>query len=294
MSTTASLSTLRPRAADFLELTKPRITFTVATTALVGYLVAPGGRTSIGGALCAMAGTALVASSANAANMVIEWRRDALMQRTRARPIPAGRIARPAALWFVLALGVVGLSLLAWANTSLAAGVALATWAAYVLAYTPLKPVTSVATLVGGVPGALPPVIGWTAATGRLDPGAGVLFAILFLWQIPHFLAIAALYKDDYALAGLKVLPLEDPGGRVLSRQVLGHAAALVLVSLAPTFGGMAGPWYLGIAIVAGVTFLTLAARFARRLDRPSAQALFGASILYLLLLSAAMVLDRR
>ncbi len=279
-------------ARDLAALTKPRITFTVVTTALVGYLAGggPGGWPLI----AALAGIALVAGGANAANMALESRTDALMNRTRHRPVPAGRVTRLEATAFSALATLTGLVLLARFSNSLAALVALLTWASYVFAYTPLKPVTSLATLVGGVPGALPPVIGWAAARGSLDPGAAVLFAILYVWQVPHFLAIAALYHEDYARAGLKVLPHDDPDGRMLPRQLVAYTVALWLVSLAPTLGGMAGWGYLGAAVVLGALFMALAVRFARRPSRAAASALFGGSIFYLLVLCLAFILDRR
>lgn len=290
--TEQSLIGSRATLRDLLELTKPRITFTVVTTTLVGYLV--GGGTAGWPFLGALLGTALVAAGANAANMILEWRRDALMERTRERPLPAGRMGRTEAAVFTALATISGLVVLAEMSHPLAALVALATWAFYVLAYTPLKPITSLATLVGGIPGALPPVIGWAAARHSLDPGALVLFTILYVWQVPHFLAIAALYKDDYARAGLKVLPHDDAGGRMLPRQMVAYSVALWLVSLAPTLGGMAGWAYFGAAVLLGGAFLVLVVAFARQPSRRAAGALFGGSVLYLLLLCIALIVDRR
>lgn len=290
--TSRSLPRARSVSRDLVDLTKPRITFTVVTTTLMGYVV--GGGTAGWPLLAALGGTALVAGGANAANMIYETRTDALMERTRRRPLPSGRVGRGEAVLFAGLLTLTGLLLLARINNPLSSFVALATWASYVLAYTPLKPVTSLATLVGGIPGALPPVIGWAAARNSLDPGAIVLFAILYVWQVPHFLAIAALYHEDYARAGLKVLAHDDPDGRMLPRQVVAYSVALWLVTFAPSLGGMAGWWYFGSAFVLGGLFLGLAVRFARRPTRAAAGPLFGGSIVYLLLLSLALVLDRR
>ena len=286
------IAAARVTGRDLVALTKPRITFTVVTTTLVGYLVGAG--PAGWPLLAALAGTALVAGGANAANMVWEAGTDALMERTRRRPLPAGRMSRQQAALFAGLVTATGLLVLGRFNNPLTALVALATWLSYVFAYTPLKPVTSLATLVGGVPGALPPVIGWAAARNSLDPGAAVLFAILYMWQVPHFLAIAALYHEDYARAGLKVLAHDDPSGRMLPRQVVAYTLALWLVTLAPTFGGMAGTRYLVCAVVLGAFYLYLAARFAATPTRERAGPLFGGSIVYLLLLSLALILDRR
>ena len=168
------------------------------------------------------------------------------------------------------------------------------TWLSYVFLYTPLKPVTSLATIVGAVPGALPPVIGWAAARGSLDVGAGILFAILFLWQIPHFLAIAWMYREDYARGGFPMLPVLDQQGRMTARQSFANAVALLLVSLLPTAVGLAGPWYLAGALLLGLAFVAAAFRLLRRRDVASARRLFLASVIYLPLLTSLLMIDRR
>jgi protoheme IX farnesyltransferase len=171
--------------------------------------------------------------------------------------------------------------------------VALATWASYLFAYTPLKRRTPLATLVGAVPGALPPVIGWAAARGRLDAGAFILFAIVFLWQIPHFLAIAWLYRDDYARAGFPMLPVLDREGTFAGRQAVVHSLALLLVSLAPVVAGLAGPAYLAGAFLLGVALTLFALRLARSRDLVAARGLFLASLVYLPVLSSLLLAAR-
>jgi heme o synthase len=281
-------------AADYAELTKPRITFMVTLTALVGYVLASGhGLAPTVGLLATLAGTALVASGASALNMLLERRTDALMLRTRNRPLPAGRLRPRDALAFGIVLTVSGLGVLGVLANRLSAGVALVTWASYVFVYTPLKSRTSLSTIVGAFPGALPPVIGWTAAGRGLEGGAFVLFAILFLWQIPHFLAIAWIYRDDYARGGLPMLPVLDPEGRLTGRQAVANSLALLLVSLTPTAAGMAGFVYLGGAAVLGLLLTAVAVRAAVHRRLSDARWLFLASIVYLPAVSALLLLDR-
>jgi protoheme IX farnesyltransferase len=283
----------RTASADFLDLTKPRITFLVVLTATVGYVVAsspvdPAGLVSMA------AGTGLVAAGASVLNMLLERRTDGLMLRTRQRPLPAGRLRGVEALLFGGLLTAAGLFLLAWLCGQVAALVAFVTWASYLFAYTPLKAVTSLSTVVGAFPGALPPVIGWTAARGAIEPGAIVLFAILFLWQIPHFLAIAWIYREDYARGGLPMLPVVDPEGRMTGRQAVANCLALLLVSLTPAIAGMAGTLYLVGAVVLGIGFTASAVRVAVLRSLPAARGLFVASLVYLTALCTLLVVDRR
>jgi protoheme IX farnesyltransferase len=280
-------------AADYLELTKPRITLLVVFTTLVGFVVASPGAVLALPLLVALAGTTLVAAGASAVNMLLERDTDALMHRTRARPIPAGRVRAPNALLFGVVLTALGLALLSWRSGALPSAVAFATWASYLFAYTPLKRRTSLSTLVGAVPGALPPVIGWAAARQSLDAGAFVLFAILFLWQIPHFLAIAWIYRDDYARAGLPMLPVLDPSGRLTGRQAVLHSLALLLVSLTPVAAGFGGPVYMGGAVLLGVGMAVAAFRLAVLRTVRAARALFLASVLYLPALLALLLWRR-
>jgi protoheme IX farnesyltransferase len=294
MSASASVVVLRRTAlADYLELTKPRITSTVVMTALVGYVMGTRGPVSFWRLGVALVGTALVAAGASALNMLLERRTDALMLRTRNRPVAAGRLRVTEALAFGLALTLAGLGILRFGANPLAALVALVTWASYLFAYTPLKTRTSLSTIVGAFPGALPPVIGWTAARGQVEPGAVVLFAILFLWQIPHFLAIAWIYREDYARGGLPMLPVLDPAGVVTGRQAVANSLALLLVSVVPTFAGLTGRLYLVGAVGLGVAFTSVAVWSAIRRTTAAARSLFLASILYLLALCSLLLVDR-
>ncbi len=279
--------------ADFVELTKPRITTLVVLTALVGYVMASPAAPPALALLFALAGTGLVAAGASALNMVLERDTDALMHRTRTRPLAAGRLRVPEAMAFGLGLTALGLAGLFRFSGPLSALVAFVTWFTYLFCYTPLKRRTSLSTLVGAVPGALPPVIGWAAARGAIDGGAFVLFAILFLWQVPHFLAIAWIYREDYARGGLPMLPVIDTPGRLTGRQTVAHAFALLLVSLVPTGVGMAGLAYLVGALILGAALLGFSLRLALLRTVAAARALFVASILYLTALCALLVADR-
>jgi len=280
----------RTSLADRLELTKPRITAMVVLTALVGFVTA--GDEPIRGAALAAAllGTGLVAAGAAVLNQVLERDTDALMDRTRNRPLPAGRVPAVEAVAFGAAVTLAGHAVLLGACGALPAAVAFATWASYLFLYTPLKRRTPLATLVGAVPGALPPVIGWTARSGSLDQGAFILFAILFLWQVPHFLAIAWMYRDDYARGGFPMLPVVDREGRFTARQAVVHSLALLLVSLLPVAAGFAGPVYLAGAFLLGVALTLFALRLLSLRTLPAARALFLASVLYLPALSSLLL----
>jgi heme o synthase len=279
--------------ADFVELTKPRITTLVVLTALVGFVMGSEGPPAALPLLFVMAGTGLVAAGASTLNMVLERDTDRLMHRTRNRPLAAGRMRTSEAIAFGLGLTAFGLTGLARFSGLLPAAVSFATWFTYLFFYTPLKRRTSLSTLVGAVPGALPPIIGWAAARGSIDGGAFVLFAILFLWQVPHFLAIAWIYREDYARGGLPMLPVVDTPGRLTGRQTVAHAFALLLVSLLPTGVGMAGRVYLAGALLLGAGLLAFSLRFALLRSVPAARALFLASVIYLTGLCALLVADR-
>jgi len=287
----SALPLARASAADWLELTKPRITLLVVFTALVGFVTASPAPRWSSLLAAALVGTGLVAAGASALNQVLERASDALMNRTRSRPIPAGRIRPVEAALFGLLLTAAGLALLAALGGALAALVAFATWASYLFLYTPLKRRTHLATLVGAVPGALPPVIGWAAASGRLEPGAFILFAIVFLWQIPHFLAIAWLYREDYERGGIQVLPVIDREGVLTGRQAVLHSVALLVVSLAPVAAGLGGTLYLAGAVVLGVALTLASLRLARARDLAAARFLFLASVLYLPALTSLLLL---
>ena len=281
------------RAADFATLAKPRLNLLVLVTTAAGlYLASPDG-VAMPLLLHTLLGTALVASGAAALNHVWERDTDALMRRTRTRPVASGRLRAFEGLWFGIGLSAAGLVELAMAVNLISAAMAALTLGSYVLVYTPLKRRSSLATLVGAIPGALPPVIGWVAATGTLTLPALVLFGIVFFWQMPHFLAIAWLYRDEYAAAGIPLLPVLEPDGRRTGRQALLYGAALWPVSLMPTLVGLAGGFYIVVATVLGLTLIALCARFARDRSIPTARRLFLFSITYLPLLWGALVADR-
>jgi protoheme IX farnesyltransferase len=287
-----ALAPERRRLADFVALTKPRITFLVVVTTLVGFLSAAHGAGSATLLLNTLLGTAMVAGAASALNQWAERDADAVMHRTLRRPLPAGRLTPRDSAVFGLALAAAGTAYLAIAVGGLASVLAAATAASYLLVYTPLKKVTSLATVVGAVPGAIPPMIGWAATRGRLDAGAWMLFLILFFWQMPHFLALAALYRRDYARAGFWVLSVVDPGGASTGRQAVLYTLALLVVSLMPPFLGMAGALYFFGALGLGLGFLYYCTRLALRPDSHAhATRLFRYSLFYLPVLCALMAL---
>jgi protoheme IX farnesyltransferase len=281
------------RTGDFLALTKPRLNLLVLFTTLGGvYLAAPGGVDPIL-LVHTLVGTALVAGGASALNQVWERDTDGLMRRTRTRPVPDGRLQPGESTRFGIVLSVVGLLLLAVGVNAAAAIVAGVTHVSYVLLYTPLKRRTWLSTLIGAFPGALPPVIGWAAATGHVSFAALTLFAIVFFWQMPHFFAIAWLYREDYARAGLPLLPVVEPDGLSTGRQAVLYAAALVPVSITPAFVGLSGAVYVVSALALGVVLLALSVQFAHERSSAAARRLFFASIVYLPVLWAVLVADR-
>ncbi|HXE79504.1 MAG TPA: heme o synthase [Vicinamibacterales bacterium] len=277
--------------ADFVILTKPRVNILVVFTTMVGFLLAAL-QVDVLALIHTLVGTTLVASGAAAINNVLEREIDARMQRTRSRPLPDGRLATAEAACFAAAISIAGVVQLALGTNLLAAAVALITLASYAFVYTPLKRVTSLSTVVGAVPGALPPVIGWTAATGSFSIEAAVLFAIVFLWQMPHVLSVAWLYRDDYARGGIRVLPVVEPDGASTARQSVVYSAALVPVSLLPTLLGFAGPVFFGGALAAGLGMVASSADFARAKTASSARRLFLVSLFYLPLLWVLLLCD--
>lgn len=289
----AVLPVAHSRVADFVSLTKPRLNFLVVATSAAGYYLGAGSPLDTVGFANTVLGTALVAGGSSVFNQIAERDVDALMTRTRLRPLPDGRVAPREAAVFGTVLSVAGLLVLVFGSTLLAAGVALATLVSYVAVYTPLKRRTSLATVVGAVPGALPPVIGWAGATGVVSREAWLLFAIVFLWQMPHFLAIAWMFREDYARARFPMLPVIEPDGRSTTRQATAYAAALVPVSLMPAAIGMASWVYFVGALLLGLAFLALGIRFARRLTDSAARWLFFGSITYLPLVWILMIATR-
>ena len=291
--TTSSSVVSAHRAADFVTLTKPRLNLLVLLTTLAGlYLADPRG-VPLDILLHTLVGTALVAGGAAALNQVWERETDGLMRRTRMRPIPGGRLRVIEGTWFGVVLSLAGLLELAIAVNVLAAAVAALTLGSYILVYTPLKRRTSLSTLVGAVPGALPPVIGWAAATSTITLPAIILFGIVFLWQMPHFLAIAWMYKDEYAAAGIPLLPVLEPDGRRTGQQAFLYAAVLWPVSLMPAAVGLAALPYSIVATLLGFLLIGLAGSFAQHRTTAAARRLFLYSIVYLPLLWGALVIDR-
>ena len=276
---------------DFVTLTKPGITIMVAITAAVGYYVASHGGFDWKTFLHLMGGTLLSSAGASAFNMLMERRLDAKMNRTKERPLAAGRMAPVEAAVFGGVLCAAGLVYLALGVNLLTAGLSAATMFSYLALYTPLKPKSSVCTLVGAIPGALPPVMGWAAARGTLEAGGWLLFLILFFWQLPHFLALAWMYREDYARGGFPMLPVEEPSGASTGRQVVLQTLALLVVSLLPYGFGVAGEGYLVAALVLGTGFLGFGVAFAALRSRERATRLFLASITYLPLLLGALAL---
>jgi protoheme IX farnesyltransferase len=285
-------SDVRTRGADFVSLTKPRLNFLVILTTLAAYYLGSDERSTIVQLVHTLIGTALVAGGAAALNQVWERDTDRLMARTRNRPLPDLRLSPGVALGFGLVLTVAGLVQLWMFVNSRAALVAMLTTVTYILLYTPLKLRTSLSTLAGAIPGALPVVIGWAAATNTLSIEAWILFAIVFLWQMPHFLAIAWIYRDEYARAGMPLLPVIEPDGRSTGRQALLYTAALLPISVLPTLMGMATQWYLAGAVVLGAILISLSFKFSQMRTIESARRLFFGSILYLPLLWAILVGD--
>ncbi len=280
--------------ADYLELTKPRLNFLVVATSAAGYYLGSTGAIDMVSMAEAVAGTALVAGGAAALNQLYERDTDALMRRTRTRPLPAGRVTPQDARVFGLALSAAGLVLLAARANWLSAGLALATLLTYLAIYTPMKRRTPLSTIVGAVPGALPALIGWAASHGAIDRSGAALFAIVFCWQLPHFMAIAWLYREDYAKAGFPMLPVIDPDGKRAGKQAVYWALLMVLASLEPNFSGLAGNAYLAVALVFGLGLCWLAVRFASARNETTARALFYGSITYLPLLWIAMIANKQ
>lgn len=277
---------------DYLELTKPRLTLLVVLSVWVGFFMACEPPLPFGKGAFVMIGTMLVAASAQTFNQWMERGRDRKMRRTESRPLPSGRIEPAEAFIFGLFLAAAGFIILILSASAMTAGLAALTLITYLFLYTPLKSQTSLCTLAGAIPGAIPPLIGWSAARGRLSYEAWILAAILFLWQMPHFLAIAHLYREDFRRAGFRMLSVEDPDGRLVGRQMILYAAALLPVSLLPSLTGMAGAFYFFFAFLSGSALLGVTAFNLRRLDQ-KAKLLFRASIAYLAGLLVVMMADK-
>jgi len=282
------------RSGDFITLTKPRLNFLVLLTTAAAYSLGARPESTLLDLVHTLLGTFLVAGGAAALNQVWERQTDRLMRRTQNRPMADMRLTVAQGLLFGIALTVIGAAELAFFINPLSALVALLTTASYIFFYTPLKLRTSLSTIAGAVPGALPAVIGWAAATNSLSIEGWVLFGIVFMWQMPHFLAIAWMYRDEYARAGMPLLPVIEPDGRSTGRQAVLYTAALIPLSMMPTGVGLATARYLVGAIALGAILMLLSLEFSVKRDLPTARRLFFGSILYLPVLWALLVFDHR
>ena len=289
----APASRASSRLNDFYELTKPRMNLLVIITTMVGFCMASKGSIDWLLMLHTVLGTALTAASAAVLNQLMERRHDAKMPRTADRPIVTGRISPMEALAYGCTIGIAGVTYLALAVNILTACLGLATLLIYLLIYTPLKRITSLNTVIGAVPGAIPPVMGFTAVDGALSIQAVTVFGILFIWQMPHFLAIAIMYKQDYQAGGFKMLPCIDVDLHLTGRMILLYAAALLPVSLLPAILGMAGAVYYVAAVILGMGFLSYASACVKTHSRSDAKQLFFASIIYLPLVLGVMLFDK-
>jgi heme o synthase len=280
------------KLAAYAELTKPRITFMVVLTALAGFCLASEGGFNYWLFLHTALGLTLLSSGISTLNQFLERESDGLMRRTQNRPLPAGKLSAHAAAWFGGATSLAGLAYLTLLVNPLTGAWGFAALASYVFVYTPLKRRTTLCTFIGAFPGALPPLIGWTAATGETGVEAFVLFAILFLWQFPHFHAIAMLYADDYARAEIKMLPVVERDWRRTAREIRLYALALVPASLLPAFLGVSGWVYFAGALVLGGYFLYVSFKTAHAKTKAQSRTLLKASVLYLPLLYILMVIN--
>jgi protoheme IX farnesyltransferase len=284
----------RQVVADLVALTKPRVVLMVLVTTLVGYYLGLDRAPDWARILHVVAGTALAAGGTLALNQYWEREVDARMARTRSRPLPQGRLQPREALAFGIAISVIGVGDLAVSVNALAAVVTGTIVVVYVFVYTPLKRRTALCTLVGALPGALPPVIGWAAARDVLGAGAGVLFAIMFVWQLPHALAIAWLHREDYARGGIRVLPVIDPYGSRTERHIAVWSVALLVVSLLATPAGIAGAAYFVTALALGAVFVGFGARQALAPSRAAVRRVLLASLVYLPLILTVLAIDKR
>lgn len=282
------------RVGDYIELTKPRLTTLSVLTTLAGYYIGSAGVIQGNLLLHTLIGAFMVGGGCGALNMFMEHEHDARMKRTAKRPIPAGRLTPVEVLVFGSLISVAGVVYLAVAVNMLTGILGAVTIVSYLLLYTPLKRLTTLNTLVGAIPGAIPPVMGWAAATDSLGPGLGgwILFSILFFWQMPHFLSLAWMCRDDYAQAGYRMLAVVDPDGSRTGMQILLYTSALVPVSLVPTMVGLAGGIYFFSALALGILFLVLGVNVARGKSRKEARMLFHYTLLYLPVLLLVLALD--
>ena len=288
-----NLARTRTRAADYLELTKPRVVAMVLVATAAGFYLGETRAFDYLIALNLMIGTAAAAGGTLALNQFIERDLDAKMERTRMRPLPDGRLRPVEALVFGTIATVAGCAYLWMAVNALSSIVTIAIAVLYLFAYTPLKRISAICSVVGAIPGALPPVVGWAAARGSLGVEPMVLFAIMFLWQLPHSLAIAQLYRNDYACAGIRLLPLDDPNGKATGRQIVSNCLALVAVGMLPTILGFAGIIYCVVATAAATIMLVYGIKLAAAPATVAARRVMVASLIYLPVVLLMMVLDK-
>jgi protoheme IX farnesyltransferase len=283
----------RSRYADYLTLTKPELSFLSVLTTFAGFYIAEQGAMNYVLLITTVLGTALLAAGAASMNMYVEREHDSQMRRTQNRPLPSGRMRPQEALFFGVTSGLAGAIILAARVNLLTAFLGAITYISYVFVYTPLKRRSTINTLVGCIPGAIPPMMGWTAVRGSIGVEAWALFAILFVWQMPHFLSLAWMYRADYKRAGFRMTPVEDEGGSITSLQILLFCAALIPISLLPKSMGMTGELYLYSAIGLGAVFLALSVALALRRTNLLARRVFAASLLYLPALLTVMMFDK-
>lgn len=277
---------------DYIALTKPRVTWLILMSTGVGYFFGAA-HWRLLTLLHTIIGTGLIASGTAALNQWYEREADAKMKRTRNRPLPAGRLGPGRALVFAIAISLAGFAELWLGANALTALLGLFTLTSYLFVYTPLKQRSPHSTTIGAIPGAMPPVIGYAAASGKLTWEAGILFAILFLWQFPHFYAIAWMYREDYERAGIRMLPVIEPDGQSTARQILLYSLALIPISLVPKFLSMTGDLYLIGALALGVFFVYAGLRAQVQRTRQCARGVLLASVIYLPVLYSLMLLDR-
>ena len=283
----------RSQMSAYVELTKPRITFLIVLTAAAGYCMGTVGSISYTGLLNTALGITILSSGIAALNQYLERVTDGLMRRTAGRPLPSKQLTEISALVFGILLSVIAEGYLAYFVNPLAAFLGFVGFASYLFVYTPLKTRTTLCTAIGAIPGAVPALMGWAAARGSVGTGGWVLFAILFLWQFPHFFAIAWMYREDYARAGIKMLPVIDPDGRITGQQIILYTVMLLPISLLPTVLHLTGQVYFYGALILGLAFLFFGIRTAIVRSSLEARRLLQASVIYLPLLWILMVLNQ-
>ena len=277
----------------YYELTKPSITFMILISTALGYYIGGNGIANYIHFFFTILGSCLISSGSGALNHFAEADSDKIMRRTNLRPIPAGLISAENAMLFGIALILSGSAILYWIINPLTCLLALITSLMYLFIYTPLKKLTWLNTSVGAIPGSIPPIGGWVAATGRLDPEAWILFAILFFWQHPHFYAIALMFKDDYKKAGLKMLPVMEPDGSRTNRQIIWHSFLLIPVSVVPVYIGILGMIYFWSAIILGVGYLISGFTLAKQYSVDNARFVLRVSVFYLPILFLTIIIDK-